>query len=60
VGVIRDDQRWTLAGIRGLIGRMFHRSYSLPGAWKLLRRHGCSCQSPARRASERDEEAIAV
>ncbi|MEV4098092.1 winged helix-turn-helix domain-containing protein [Streptosporangium saharense] len=39
---------------------MFHLTYSLPGVWKLLKRHGCSCQVPSRRGSERDEEAIAV
>ncbi|MER7208357.1 winged helix-turn-helix domain-containing protein [Streptosporangium sp. NPDC000239] len=39
---------------------MFHLTYSLPGVWKLLRWHGWSCQVLARRASERDEEAIAV
>ncbi len=55
-----DDQYWTLARIRQVIGRMFHRTYSLPGVWKLLTRHGWSCQVPARRACERDEEAIAV
>ncbi|MFF4418067.1 winged helix-turn-helix domain-containing protein [Streptosporangium sp. NPDC001559] len=55
-----QDQYWTLARIRRVIGRMFHLTYSLPGVWKLLRRHGWSCQVPARRASERDEEAIAV
>ncbi|MER5426276.1 helix-turn-helix domain-containing protein [Streptosporangium roseum] len=35
-----DDQYWTLARIRRAIGRMFHLSYSLPGVWKLLKRHG--------------------
>ncbi|MER7207863.1 winged helix-turn-helix domain-containing protein [Streptosporangium sp. NPDC000239] len=55
-----DDQRWTPARIRRVIGRMFHLTYSLPGVWKLLRRHGWSCQVPARRVVERDEEAIAA
>ncbi|MFD8529688.1 winged helix-turn-helix domain-containing protein [Streptosporangium canum] len=55
-----NDQYWTLARIRKVIGRMFHLSYSLPGVWKLLRRHGWSCQVPARRAIERDEGAIVV
>ena len=55
-----DDQCWTLSRVRRVIGRMFHLTYSLPGVWKLLKRHGWSCQVPARRASERDEEAIAV
>ncbi|MEV0424822.1 winged helix-turn-helix domain-containing protein [Streptosporangium canum] len=54
------DQRWTLARVKTVIGRMFHLSYSLAGVWKLLRRHGWSCQVPVRRAIERDEEAVAV
>ncbi|MFI7708653.1 winged helix-turn-helix domain-containing protein [Nonomuraea sp. NPDC049480] len=28
--------------------------------WRLLRRHGWSCQVPSRQAAGRDEEAIAV
>jgi transposase len=52
------DQRWTLARVKTLIGRMFHVSYTVPGVWKLLRRHGWSCQRPARRAIERDEGRI--
>ncbi|MFD9824974.1 helix-turn-helix domain-containing protein [Streptomyces violascens] len=28
--------------------------------WRLLKRHGWSCQVPVRRAMERDEEAIEV
>uniref|UniRef100_UPI0018FEF10E helix-turn-helix domain-containing protein n=1 Tax=Streptomyces niger TaxID=66373 RepID=UPI0018FEF10E len=29
------------------------------GVWELLRRHGWSCQQPARRAIERDEAVVA-
>lgn len=54
------DQRWTLGRIKTLIGKLFHVGYTVEGAWKLMRRHGWSCQVPVRRALERDEEAIAV
>jgi transposase len=52
------DQRWTLKRIATLIGRLFHVSYTEPGVWYLLRRHGFSCQVPARQALERDDAAI--
>ncbi|MCY0924543.1 winged helix-turn-helix domain-containing protein [Streptomyces sp. H27-G5] len=55
-----DDQRWTLKRMRQLIGRLFHVGYTVQGVWKLLRRHGWSCQVPVRRAVERDEAAIEV
>jgi transposase len=55
-----DDQRWTLARVKTLIGRLFHVGYTVQGTWKLLRRHGWSCQVPVRQAMERDEAAIAV
>ena len=54
------DQRWTLGRIKALIGRLFHVGYTPEGVWKLMRRHGWSCQVPVRQAIERDEEAIAV
>ena len=47
-----DDQHWTPARVKTLIGRMFHLSYTEPGVWYLLKRHGWSCQVPARRAIE--------
>jgi len=53
-------QRWTLGRIKTLIGRLFHVRYTVEGTWKLMRRHGWSCQVPGRRALELDEEAIAV
>nr|WSW48882.1 winged helix-turn-helix domain-containing protein [Streptomyces sp. NBC_01001] len=53
------DQRWTLARIKTLIGRRFHKSMTLSGISQMLRRHGWSHQVPARRALERDEEAVA-
>lgn len=53
-----DDQRWTLARVKTLIGRMFHVSYTVEGTWVLLKRHGWSWQQPARRAIERDDAAV--
>ncbi|MFE0525423.1 winged helix-turn-helix domain-containing protein [Streptomyces sp. NPDC049541] len=53
------DQTWTLSRIRTLIGRRFHKSYTVQGVAVLLKRHGWSCQVPARRAIERDETAVA-
>lgn len=53
------DQTWTLARIKTLIGRRFHKSYTIQGVAALLKRHGWSCQVPARRAVERDEAAVA-
>jgi putative transposase len=55
-----SDQRWTLGRIKTLIGKLFHVGYTVEGTWKLLRRHGWSCQVPVRQAMERDEEAVAV
>ncbi|WP_455568809.1 IS630 family transposase [Streptomyces exfoliatus] len=52
------DQRWTLARIKTLIGRLFHVSYTVEGTWRLLKRHGWSWQQPARRAIERDDQAV--
>ncbi|WP_435862528.1 IS630 family transposase [Streptomyces phaeochromogenes] len=52
------DQRWTLSRVKTVIGRRFHKSYTLQGVRKLLIRHGFSRQVPVRRAVERDDEAI--
>ena len=54
------DDRWTLARIQTLIGRMFHNSYTGPGVCLLLHRHGWSSQVPARRATQRDDETVAT
>lgn len=54
-----EDQRWTLARIKTVIGRRFHLAYTVQGVRKLLVRNGWSCQVPARRAMERDDEAVA-
>jgi len=50
---------WTLERIARLIRQRFGVSFSLGHVWRLLGRLGWSCQKPARRAKERDEEAIA-
>ena len=54
------DQRWTLARITALIGRLFHVRYTLRGTSYLLQRIGFTVQVPARRAAERNEQAIAT
>jgi hypothetical protein len=54
------DQRWTLGRIKALIGKLFHVGYTVEGTWKLMRRHGWSCQVPVRQAMERDDAAVAV
>ncbi|MFE6103917.1 winged helix-turn-helix domain-containing protein [Streptomyces laurentii] len=38
------DQRWTLARIKTLIGRLFYVSYTVEGTWLLMKRHGWSWQ----------------
>ncbi|MFJ8387679.1 winged helix-turn-helix domain-containing protein, partial [Streptomyces sp. NPDC094438] len=53
-----EDQRWTLERVRAVIGRRFRVSCSVAGTWRLLHRHGWSWQCPARRALERDEDAV--
>jgi transposase len=54
------DQRWTIARVKTLIGRLFHVSYTVEGTWRLLKRHDWSWQQPARRAIERDDAAVEV
>jgi transposase len=54
------DQRWTLGGIKTLIGKLFHVGYTVEGTRKLMRRHGWSAQVPVRQAMERDEQAAAM
>jgi transposase len=39
-------------------GRRFHKSSTVQGFAALLKRHGWSCQMPARRAVEREEAAV--
>jgi transposase len=55
-----EDQRWTLARVTALIGRLFHVRYTLRGTSYLLHRLGYSPQVPVHRAAERDEAKIAA
>jgi transposase len=55
-----EDQRWTLARVTTLTGRLFHVRYTLRGTSYLLHRIGFTPQVPIRRAVERDEAAIAA
>lgn len=52
------DQTWSLARIKTLIGRRFHKTLTLSTIAQMLRRHGWSRQVPARRAGERDQDAV--
>lgn len=57
------DQTWTLARIKTLVGRRFHKSMTLSAIAQTLHRHGFSHQAPARQAParlavERDEQAV--
>lgn len=54
-----EEQYWTLARVRTLIGGMFHITVATSTVWQLLRRSGWRPQQPIRRAAERDERAIA-
>ncbi|XNN20618.1 helix-turn-helix domain-containing protein [Streptomyces sp. CY1] len=54
-----EDQRWTLERVKTVIGRRFHLTYTIQGVRKLLVRNGWTCQVPARRAMERDDDAVA-
>lgn len=52
------DQRWTLARIRAVVAEHVDVTYLLAGMCLLLHRLGWSVQVPARRAVERDDEAV--
>jgi putative transposase len=54
------DQCWTLARIADQACQRFGVEYTLAGMDVLLHRIGWSVQVPARRAAERDEDAIAA
>jgi len=54
----REDQRWTLARITTLIGRLFYMRYTQRGASHLLHRIGFTPQVPVHRAVEGDQAAI--
>ena len=55
-----EDQRWTLARVTTLTGRLFHVSYTLRGTSYLLHRIGYTPQVPVHRAAEHNEAAIAT
>ena len=55
-----EDQRWTLARVTTLIGRLFHVRYTVRGTSYLLHRIGFTPQVPVHRAVERDEAKIAA
>ena len=54
-----DTDHWTLARITAVIEQRTGHRYHPGHTWKLLRRMGWRLQRPARRAVERDEQAIA-
>ncbi|MFC8988761.1 winged helix-turn-helix domain-containing protein [Streptomyces sp. NPDC056956] len=54
----RGDQGWTGARAAALIGRNFHLAYSVSVATRLMHRLGFTPQTPARRAAERNEQAV--
>jgi transposase len=54
-----DTDHWTLARVTTVIGQLTGTRYHPGHTWKLLRRMGWRLQRPARRAVERDEQAIA-
>lgn len=49
---------WTAKRIRDVIKKRFGISYHKDHVWKILKQLGFSCQRPAKRALERDEEKI--
>lgn len=51
---------WTLPRVVALIAQRFGHRYSTAQASRLLRQMGWSCQKPARRALERDEQTTRV
>ncbi|MFI5816602.1 winged helix-turn-helix domain-containing protein [Streptomyces sp. NPDC051643] len=53
-----EDQVWTAARVATPIGRKFHVSYSVSGVTRLMHRLDFSPQVPARRVTERDEQAV--
>ena len=55
-----EDQRRTLARVRDLVASRFRVQHTIPGVWYLLRRRGWTCQLGARRAIERDDDAVEV
>lgn len=54
-----ESDLWTLKRVAAVIERLTGVAYHPGHVWWLLRGHGWSAQRPIRRASERDEAAIA-
>jgi transposase len=54
-----DGQLWTLARIRAVIAQLTGVTYDPAHVWALLRANDWTPQKPARRAAERDDDAIA-
>jgi Winged helix-turn helix len=54
----RADQKWTLRAITTVIAGRFPKTYTLQGRAKPLKGGGWSCQVPARRAPEHEEQAV--
>jgi transposase len=53
-------QLWTIKRVRAVIKDRFDVEYSMCGCWNLLRGMGFSPQKPEKRATQRNEEAIAT
>jgi transposase len=53
-----STELWTLPRVAKLIRQLCMVSYHPGHVWRVLRKLGWSCQRPATRAKERDEEAI--
>jgi len=54
-----EDQRWTLARVATLIGRMFRVTVAITTVWEVLHRAGFTPQQPIARAAEQDQDAVA-
>jgi len=50
---------WTIKRVRAVLKQRFDVEYSTVGCWRLLRNLGFSPQKPEKRATQRNEEAIA-
>jgi len=50
---------WTIKRVRAVIKERFDVEYSTVGCWRLLRNLGFTPQKPEKRATQRNEEAIA-
>ena len=50
---------WTIKRVRAVIRKRFDVEYGMSGCWSLLREMGFSPQKPEKRATQRNEEAIA-